>query len=88
MTITLNDNQIENKLLELSKKLKIKVDDLVKQFLKQQITEIEKPLNYKKLDPFKHMKILDEEINEDVKNPFENIDVEKFSKELRETSWK
>jgi len=89
MTITLQDKQIENKLLDLSKKLKIKVDDLVKQFLKQQIEEIDKPLSYKNLDPFKHMQILDEEINEEnLQNPFKNINSEEFAKDLRKHSWK
>ena len=40
MAIILQDTGLENELLELSKKLHIKVDELLKKFLKEQIQKI------------------------------------------------
>lgn len=92
MAITLQDKSLENRLIELSKELKIKAEDLLKQFVQQQIDQIneKQKLTYKKEDPFKNIKKLDNDINQnEFTNPFENIeDVEEYANNLRKSAWK
>jgi len=92
MTIRLENKTLEDELIDLSKKLKIKAEDLVENFLIQQINQIKKSkvLKYEQQDPLINIKELNDTIEDKIlTNPFENIDnVKEYSKELRENSWR
>lgn len=64
MAIILQDTGLENELLELSKKLHIKVDELLKNFLKEQIQKVKS----RSVDTY-HIELVDkEEKNNILKN--------------------
>ena len=61
MAIILQDTGLENELMELSKKLHIKVDELLKNFVKEQIEKV-KNSNVNT----SHIELVDEEERDDI----------------------
>jgi len=92
MAIILQNQTLELQLVELSKQLKVKADDLLERFLKESLLKESKKnsLKYTKLDPKLYMKKLDDEVDEEnLTNPFSDVqDSVKYAKELREKSWR
>jgi len=61
MAIILQDTGLENELMELSKKLHIKVDELLKNFVKEQIEKVKSS----SIDT-SHIELVDEEERDDI----------------------
>ncbi len=87
MQIVISNKTLESRLIEKSKKLKIKVDDLIEKLLRDKLKE-ESEFKFTKKDPLINIKKLKFEDSEDnLTNPFEKVEnVVEYAKELRETS--